>query len=177
MGSNLQKRAVKWLTQPVSRRSFWFWGMWSLFAFFSLAGWLRMIDSIRDHDWLTLAGVYPSPVYISITGGLWGLVGFVALIWIGAGRTGYRFVGSVAALFFAVTFWVDRLLFSRSEGALSNVGFALLATLLLLAAVWRTYHPAGEIKELVRGGKSVERGAVNQPKQGQVEHGEVRSGD
>ncbi len=107
----------------------------------SLGGWTRMVYSILNWYWLNYAGVKPGPLYLVVTGGLWGLVGLVALVWMWMRRPGYRWAGSAAALFFALAYWVDRLLFANTASGMQNVIFAVATTLLGLSYVLITLRP------------------------------------
>jgi hypothetical protein len=120
---------------------------WSLtvllaaFLLFSLAGWVRMLSSIERWYWLNFAGVAPGPLYLAITGGLWGVTGLAALAWVGLRRQGWRLAGSAAALFMALTYWADRLLFMDRGGSLPNEVFAGVLTVLGLGFALVTLRP------------------------------------
>lgn len=109
-----------------------FWVLWLAYAGVTVASWERMVKAINDYYWLNLAGLFPGPVYIAITGGIWGMIGLAVVVWMASGRPGYRQAGFAAALFFAIFYWADRLLFSRSPGDSANIGFAILFTLFWL---------------------------------------------
>lgn len=102
------------------------------FLVLSLYGWARLGYSLQSWYWLNFAGVHPGPAYLALTGGLWGLIGFVVSIWIYQGRAGYRLVGLAAALLMVLLYWADRIFFTRIVGAASNTLFAVLMTLFLL---------------------------------------------
>ena len=122
---------------PFSRmlRRFHFWMTWLSFALLSAAGWMRMVDSITDRYWLNLAGVAPGPGYLAITGALWGLAGLAAAVWLLVRPTSGRAAASIIALGVALSYWIDRLFIDQAPLAGSNAPFALLLTLLWLAAV------------------------------------------
>jgi hypothetical protein len=136
-----------------TRRSCWVslprWFLWFGFALFALFGWVRMLYAILDWYWLDFSGIRPGPLYLVITGGLWGLVALAALIWIVLRRPWYRLVGLGAALFLALTYWIDRLFISTSPGGSSNTLFAALLTLLLLAYVALVLRPFTELRFLL----------------------------
>jgi hypothetical protein len=122
------------------------WILWIGYAFLAASGWVRMVSSIESWYWLNFAGVRPGPLYLAITGGVWGGVGLVALVWMALRRPWYRLVGMAAALVFALTYWIDRLLFVRPGG--SNAPFAVLVTLLGLAYAVLMLRPLEELKEI-----------------------------
>lgn len=112
-----------------------FWMVWLSFAVLSVAGWMRMIDSITDWYWLDLAGVWPGPNYLAGSGGLWGAAGLVAAVWLLVRYSSGRVAATFIALGIALTYWIDRLFIGQAPQAGSNGLFALLVTLLWLAAV------------------------------------------
>lgn len=128
-----------------------FWLAPAGFALFAVSGWLRLAYSALNWEWLRFAGVQPGPLYISITGGLWGLVGTAAVFWLLLHRPCYRLVGLGAALFIALTFWLDRLLMNRAPGSQDNLLFAGLATAGCLLVVAQILYPAGVLRS-IRGG-------------------------
>lgn len=125
-----------------------FWAAWMLLALFSAAGWMRMVDSLSDREWLELAGVQPGPLYLIISGGLWGAAGLIAVIWLLLRRQPGKIAALAAAIFFAASYWIDRLLFSRAAGSESNTAFALLMTFSLLAVVILGLIPFPPIRAL-----------------------------
>ena len=100
------------------------------FGLLSLGGWQRLAVSLSSWYWLTSAGVMPGPAYLAVSGGLWGLIGFLGLVWFMLRARAYRWVILAAALVYAATYWLDRLLISRADGLGANLVFAIAATLL-----------------------------------------------
>lgn len=144
MGSDIQKVKSKKQPRKASRPKI-FWALWLGYAAFTFTGWNRFAEGFKDYYWLQLAGIVPGPDYIIFTGALWGVAGLIALYWMGLARNGYRLVGYGVALFFAATYWADRLLFSQSMSDLFDMPFAILTTLIgLLAAllVLQPFFPA-----------------------------------
>jgi hypothetical protein len=119
-------------------------------ALFSLNGWLRMAGSIAYWYWWSVANIQPGPLYLLISGMLWGAAGLAALVWIALRRPHYRLVGMAAALMYAVTYWADRLLIRNPETNLPNIIFAALFTLLALIFVWFVLHPLPELQAIIR---------------------------
>lgn len=110
-------------------------------ALFSAAGWMRMIDTLADWYWLEqVAAVTPGPLYLAITGGLWGVAGLVAAVWAFLRLPRWRSGGLAMVVFIASTYWADRLLLTRAEDGFFNAGFAALLTIagigLALLLLW-----------------------------------------
>jgi len=121
-----------------------------IYLWVSLSGWIRMLYSILSWYWLDYAGVEPGPLYLAVTGGLWGLMGLAALVWVWRRSPGYRLAGLAGALIYAAMYWIDRLLFAGSENVLHNTTFAAAATILGLGYVLAALEPWQEFK-LFRG--------------------------
>jgi hypothetical protein len=141
------------VSNPKERTSCWAallrWFLWLGFVFFALNGWVRMGYAILNWYWLSFSAIQPGPLYLAITGGLWGLVGLIALAWTVLRWPWYRLVGQCAALLLAITYWIDRLFIATSpEG--SNTLFAVLLTILLLAYAALVLRPMGELRSLLR---------------------------
>ncbi len=109
------------------------WFLWIGYAYLALSGWVRLADAIGSRSWLNFAGLRPGPLYLAITGGVWGVTGLGALLWMILRRPGYRLVGAGAALLFALTYWADRLFVATATGSSGNTIFAVLITILGLA--------------------------------------------
>jgi len=107
----------------------------------SLGGWTRMLYSILNWYWLNYAGVKPGPLYQAVTGGVWGLVCLVALVWLWQRRPGFRLVGAAVALFLALSYWADRLLFASAGSGVQNTIFAAAITMVGLGYVMITLRP------------------------------------
>jgi hypothetical protein len=127
------------------KRSFFFWGLLLGFAFLSLSGWSRLFGSINSWYWLTLANISPGPLYLAVTGAVWGIIGLAALLWIGLRRPGYPQAGTIAALLFALTYWADRLLFRQTEASVPNLLFSMLFTLFCLLYVLLILKPVDSL--------------------------------
>ena len=120
------------------------YAVWLLLAGYlwvSLAGWARLVISLRDSYWYERFGLYPGLAYLVVSGAVWGVVGLAAFVWIMRGWRGYPVAGMAAALFLAVTYWGDRLAFSRPDGVWINGPFSAAATLLVLAYVLWILEP------------------------------------
>lgn len=135
-------------TSPHSTRSkhFFYWVLWAGFLVFSLSGWVRLADVIYNWYWYTRFGIVPSPLYLALSGGVWGAVGVFPLIWMPFRRPWYRLVSLISALLYAVLFWLDRLLIVPARGEPNNDLFALLVTILLVVFVIIVIRPASEVQ-------------------------------
>ncbi len=117
------------------------------FLLISLSGWTRMLYSILNWYWLNYAGVKPGPLYQAVTGGVWGLAGLVALVWLWRRLPGFRLAGSAAAIFLALIYWADRLIFANSGTGGQNTIFAAAVTIMGLGYVMITLRPWQEPKD------------------------------
>ena len=138
MGSILSLRE-----QHVNRRkrNLAYWMVYVGFLLLSLAGFLRMVNSILNWYWLNFAGIRPDPGYLVISGGLWGLAGLAALIWLWFAFPWHRQVGAGAALFLGLSYWIDRLFIGNPEGGLPNSTFSAILTVVGLVVVFFVLRP------------------------------------
>lgn len=128
--------------KPVPRRrSLALWILIVGFAFFAVAGLTRMVEAVANWYWLSFAGIQPGPLYLVVSGGLWGLAGLVALVWLFFRLPWRGLVAFGAALFFVLSYWADRLLVNNPEGELPNTYVVLLLTFLGLAYVLLVLRP------------------------------------
>ncbi len=122
-----------------------FWVVQLGLLFLTLAGWTRMISTIINWYWLSFAGVAPGPLYLAVTGGLWGLAGLAAVIWLLLRRPWSSLIGTGVGLFFALTYWIDRLLVRVARGNEDNAVFAISLTLLCLIYLLLVLRPWKEL--------------------------------
>lgn len=118
------------------------------FALFSFWGFVRLVDSVMNWYWYTFAGIQPGPWYLAASGGLWGICGLLALIWLFFALPHWRQVASGAALLYALSCWLDRLLVSKVNGGLSNGMLPALVTLLCIGYVIAVLRPWEGIQEV-----------------------------
>lgn len=110
----------------------------------SILGWLRLQQALVY--WHTLAGLEVSvpPLYLSISGGIFGFSMLAAAVWLCFGLPGYRLLtGSVVALF-TTWYWLDRLFLTINPAAQVNLVFAIVLTAFLVvfaAAVLAVHTP------------------------------------
>lgn len=126
------------MRQPLGLRVWVFiFGM----ALFSAAGWMRLIDTLNDWYWLDqVAAVSPGPLYLAVTGALWGVAGLAMVVWAFLRFPRWRSGGLATVVFLAATYWADRLLLTRAEDGFVNAGFSALLTIfgigLALLLLW-----------------------------------------
>jgi hypothetical protein len=101
----------------------------------ALLGLLRFQQALSNWVILESIGVQPGPGYMAGTGLLWGGLGIAGALaaWVGWPRSGAWVRGSAAGL--ALSYWLDRLLFTQSPAAQANWLFALIVTLTALTFV------------------------------------------
>ena len=98
----------------------------------ALGGFWRLVLCIQDWFWLQSLGLFPGPLYLAITGGLWGSLALAAglSLWLKK-KWAYRFTrAAVAVLILAA--WLDRLFFSQTEEAWTNLPFSIMLSLVLM---------------------------------------------
>ncbi len=93
---------------------------------------LRLGETIFFEKTLVDYHARPGPFYIAVTGGIWLLAG-LALLWgLWSGKTWSQSITFVAALSYALWYWLDRLIFQSQD---INWIFSLVTTFVLLALV------------------------------------------
>ena len=138
------------LRKASGRRSFLLWILFFGYAYFSIAGWVRMIASIVNWYWLDFAGVWPGPLYLVLTGGLWGVIGLVGVIWLWLRRPWARLASMVVALVFALTFWLDQFLLYSYNRVGNNLIFAVGITVLGLLYAAFVLSPWDDLRALLK---------------------------
>jgi hypothetical protein len=131
------------------------WGLIFGFILLSLSGWVRLVVSTGEGFWLSRAGVVPGPGYLAVGGAVWGLVGLAVLTGMFLRLPRFEWFSWGAALFYALTYWADRLAFSRPDGAGVSLPFAILATLGGLVYTFLALGLAGSLgkKNALHGGQ------------------------
>ena len=104
-----------------------------ILAYVSFLGWSRLALALSGRDLLMQLGVRPDPILLGIGGGLWGLLGLGGIGLRFLRRTWSRALTAAFSVVLALTYWLDRLLLTRSPGAEANWPFAAIITLVLLA--------------------------------------------
>jgi hypothetical protein len=113
------------------RRPFLQWILILGFLLAAIYGWLRFQQSLMLWDALILIEIWPGPMYLAISGAVWGLVTLVT----GLGMLLRQYWAWQAARYVVVTlaawFWFDRLVLAQSEAARTNQPFMALLTVLV----------------------------------------------
>jgi hypothetical protein len=103
-----------------------------LWLVLSLSVWgvVRLLATLRWWNVLNEFGASLSPLYLSISGIGWAVVGVVLLYGLFSGRPWTHLAIPISIFLWLMGYWVERLAF---ESHRANVPFALLASILLLA--------------------------------------------
>jgi hypothetical protein len=138
MASNNSKisAARRSLRFPNTRRGVWVSALAVIFLLLAAAGWLRFQQSIANWDLLVSWGTWPGPLYMAISGAAWGMAGLPAAWGLWLGRNWAVRLVWIAAGFYPLTFWLDRLFFARGPEARTGWSFWLGVTVLWLGFVW-----------------------------------------
>jgi hypothetical protein len=103
-----------------------------LWLVLSLSAWgvVRLLAALRWWDVLNEFGASLSPLYLSISGIGWAVVGVVLLFGLFSGRPWTRLAIPISIILWLMGYWVERLAF---ESPRANLPFAFIASVLLLA--------------------------------------------
>ena len=119
-----------------ARRPFWLSLLAFCLALLSLAGWLRLVESISRWQFLLETGVQPGPFYLAVTGLLIGAAGLVAAMGIWFRKRWAPGYTRILAVLWLGWLWLDRLLVASSPTALANWPFLLGSSVLILVYVF-----------------------------------------
>jgi hypothetical protein len=97
----------------------------------SLSGWgvVRLLGTLRWWDVLTEFGARLGPLYLSITGAGWAILGGVLLWGLFSGKRWTPLAVLISIFLWLMEYWVERIFF---ESPRTNLSFALIASILLL---------------------------------------------
>ncbi len=109
----------------------------------SVFGWLRLQQALVYWNTFNWLEVSVPPLYLAISGGVFGLGLLVAAIWLWYGLPGYHLLTGSVVVLFMVWYWLDRLLLTISPAAQANLVFALVLTafLVVFTAAVLAVHP------------------------------------
>ena len=101
-----------------------------LWLVLSLSAWgvVRLLAALRWWDVLNEFGARLSPLYLSITGAGWVVVGGVLLWGLFSGKRWTRLAIPVSIFLWLMEYWIERIFF---ESPRANLLFALIASILL----------------------------------------------
>jgi len=97
--------------------------VWGAVRFFAALHWWAFLVEFKS-------GL--SPLYLSITGAGWGVVGCVLLWSMFSGRSWTRTAFLTSAILWLLEYWMERTFF---QAARLNLPFALISTILILSTV------------------------------------------
>jgi glucose dehydrogenase len=106
-----------------------------LWLVLSLSAWgaIRLLGALRWWNVLNEFGAHLRPLYLSITGASWVVVG-AALLWsMFSGKPWTRLAILVSVGVWLLGYWIERIFF---ESPRANLLFALIASLVLFAVAW-----------------------------------------
>jgi hypothetical protein len=104
-------------------------------------------------SWKFLETLLPvSPVYLAVTGLVWGTLGLLAAWRLWQGQAWARWFGLAFMVSYSVYYWVDRLFFPGYPGRNFNWQFSAVMNFLLIAlSVWILAQP--KAKRFFRGNR------------------------
>ncbi len=108
------------------------------FLLLGVMGWLRVGQALPLWRILESLQVWPGPLYLVVSGAVWGLFGLVAAVVVWIGFRWARSFTIAAALLLALSYWFDRLFLVQSDAARANLPFALIMTVVLLVFTFAT---------------------------------------
>lgn len=106
-----------------------------LWLVLTLSAWgvVRLFAALRWWNVLNEFGARLSPLYLSITGAGWAVVGGVLLWSLFSGKPWTRWAIPIAILLWLIGYWIERLFF---ESPRANLYFALIVSILLLTGTF-----------------------------------------
>ncbi len=117
-------------------RTFELWVLVIILLVGALEGFLRLQAAV--YAWVVLSGIgiSPGPLYLAISGAVWGLALLVAAAGLFFRQRWAPAYTRIAALVLALAYWIDRLAFTRSTDAQANWPFMAGVTVFFLAFVF-----------------------------------------
>lgn len=127
------------------KRPFILWVLCLLFIALAVLGWIRVQQAIQS--WAleeSLLGQF-LPLYLTISGGLWGIAAIPATIGLFMRFQRARAITWGAALFYPLTYWLEKILLVKSPTGFTNWLFDVGVTILWLLLVGVVlYLPASQ---------------------------------
>jgi hypothetical protein len=101
-----------------------------LWLVLSLSAWgaVRLFGAFRWWNVLSEFGARLGPLYLSLTGSVWIVVGAMLLWSLFTGKSWVRLVIPISVFLWVVEYWVERMFFESSR---ANFFFALIVSILL----------------------------------------------
>lgn len=106
-----------------------------LWLVLSLSAWglVRLLAALHSWDVLNEFGARLSPLYLSITGAGWVILGGMLLWGFFSGKRWTRVAIPAAVFLWLMGYWIERIFFQSPR---ANLPFALIVSLLLLAVTF-----------------------------------------
>ena len=114
----------------------------------SLAGWMRLIQSIYQWQTLETYNIMPGPIYTAISGGLVGLIAGSSAVFLWLRLPGAKIIVQISVVTLVSGWWLDYLLFTHNSTAFANLPFRIAATLIYLVFVFIYLQYAPAIKRI-----------------------------
>jgi len=97
---------------------------------FSLFGWLRLQQSVSSWVFLIQLGIHPGPLYLALSGTLWGMLGLTSAVSLWYCLPWSFIFSEGTAVMFVASYWLDRLALSHPAAGQSNLLFAIGLTII-----------------------------------------------
>jgi hypothetical protein len=117
------------------RRTFELWILLVVVLGFMIIGWLRLYETLVYWEWLERLGVMPGPLYIAVSGGIWGLMGLASFTGLWFRRRWAACITYLVLFVYLGFYWLDYFLFVSSPTSKSNVIFTVAASLAAIILV------------------------------------------
>lgn len=114
----------------------------------SLAGWMRLAQSIYQWQTLIAYNIKPGPIYTAISGGLVGLIAGSSAVIFWLRLPWAKIIVQISVVTLIGGWWLDYLLFTRNSTAFANLPFRIAATLIYLIFVFIYLQYAPAIKRI-----------------------------
>ena len=108
---------------------------------YALMGWLRLYNYIRFWDYMQELGIWPSPLYLALSGGLIGLAFSAALVVFGLGLKVHVQLVRLVGLVFLLWLWLDRILLSDRQTFIFLLPVTVTITLLTVFLMFVLIRP------------------------------------
>ncbi|HZK62260.1 MAG TPA: hypothetical protein VFC41_09285 [Anaerovoracaceae bacterium] len=114
----------------------------------SLAGWMRLIQSIYQWQNLVAYNIKPGPLYTTISGLIIGLIASTSavVLWLRLSRA--KIIVQITVVTLISGWWLDYLLFTHSSTAFANLPFHIAVTVIYLVFVFIYLQYAPAIKRI-----------------------------
>lgn len=130
------------LSSQKSKRPFWLVTLILAFLLLSLMGWLRTEQVILQRRFLATLELYPGPIYIAVSGAIWGIGGLLSSLGLWLRKKWSRTISLMITLLFTAWYWIDEFLFSPLSASRPNLLFRIAVTIISLSYIFIVlFHP------------------------------------